>query len=934
MRSEVIHQQIQLIYQRIQQAEAMARAAHDHYLDTLQTDYQQRLRQIDATFQTTVYKAQAAQQASVGELHASHEQRVQQLNEALETNFSTQQTVTTSAWHDPCWQTYTPPTEGAIASVARIGRLLLPDGEPLKLPALVPLLGQQACIITGEEPQASLGLLRSLLLRAVVSTTPGALRLCLVDPRGAGSNLVDFLRLPAVLRGDLIASRPEEVAKLLESLVTHITSVIQTRLLNQYPTIAEYNVAKPELAVPYHLLAWVDLPAGLTDRALELLRTILQNGPRAGVNLLASFNPTLTAPRNFDANQLLAAGLTLRQTGPHRFSWNDPDFSAYPVVCDELPPVESINVWLAAIGQAVKQSSNALSFIRIALPAARRWQADTIHGLRLVIGMDSAGSLQEFVLGQGVVHHALIGGMIGSGKSNLLHVLIMQMALAYSPAEVAFYLVDFKEGVEFQAYTRLPHARVVALESEREFGLSIVRRLHAEMEERGKRFKALGAGIDTLTAYRQHKTEPQIQPLPRLVLVMDEFQKLFDEDDGLAREAGRLLEDIVRRGRVFGIHIILSSQSPAIEGMYRNRLYNQIGLRIALRCRAQDATAILGDGNQAASALEQQGEAIYNAGMGDPANNVRIRIAHLPTSERLNLLAALQAMGAAHAYPPPLTFESRALARLEENPQLQALLAQPTWPARQSTLPLWLGQPVEIKPVTAATLERYARSNLLLVGGDEAQAYGLLLASVISLAAQHAPGTMQMVLVDFARPEVPLAGLWPQIVNGLPHRIEVIGARAAGEMVNQLTALLARRMNGEAPSEPATYLCIAGVQRWRELRAADAYGQTELGKKLQQIAEEGAEFGIHLLVWSDTLAALERAFKRGILNVFDLRVALRLSESESNNLLGSPLAARMDENRALFRHEDWESGRIEKFKPYVIPEAEVLDALLRRLRRG
>jgi len=929
MNLEVIHQEIQSIYQRIQQAEVVARGAHYHYLDALHADYQQRLRQIDATLQATLQKAQTAQRISMGEIHAAHEQHVQHLNESLATSFSAQQAIT-AAWQDPYWQAYTPASEGTIASVARVGRLALPDGELLNLPALAPLLGQRPCIITGEDSQASIDLLRSLLLRAVVNTSPGALRLCLVDPSGAGSNLVDFLRLPTALRGDLIASRPEEVAKLLDSLVNHITSVIQTRLLNQYPTIAEYNAAKPELAVPYQLLAWVDLPAGLTDRSLEQLRTILDNGPRAGVSLLASFNPTIVAPRNFDANQLLAAGLMLHHTAPNRVSWNDPDFATYPVACDEPPPVESLNAWLAAIGQAVQQSSNALAFIRIATPASQYWQANTIHGLRLPIGMDSAGSVHEFVLGQGVVHHALIGGMIGSGKSNLLHVLIMQMALTYSPEEVAFYLVDFKEGVEFQAYTRLPHARVVALESEREFGLSVVRRLHGEMEERGKRFKALGAGIDTLTAYRQQQAEP----LPRLVLVMDEFQKLFDEDDSLAREAGRLLEDIVRRGRVFGIHIILSSQSPAIEGMYRNRLYNQIGLRIALRCRAQDATAILGDGNQAASGLEQQGEAIYNAGMGDPANNVRIRIAHLPTQERLKLLAALQALGAAHAYPPPLTFESRTPARLEENSQLQALLAHSTWPARQSTIPLWLGQPVEIKPITVANLERYARSNLLIVGGDEAQAYGLLLASVISLAAQHAPGTMQMEIVDFARPEAPLAGLWQQVANGLPHRVEVIGARAAGEMVNQLTALLARRISGEAASEPATYLCIAGVQRWRELRAADAYGQTELGKKLQQIAEEGAEVGIHLLLWSDTLTALERAFKRGTLNAFDLRVALRLSESESNNVLGTPLAARMDDNRALFRHEDWESGRIEKFKPYAIPNAEVLEALLNRLRRA
>ena len=54
--------------------------------------------------------------------------------------------------------------------------------------------------------------------------------------------------------------------------------------------------------------------------------------------------------------------------------------------------------------------------------------------------------------------------------------LITNLALRYSPDEVELYLVDFKKGVEFKAYARagLPHARVVAIESEREFGLSVL----------------------------------------------------------------------------------------------------------------------------------------------------------------------------------------------------------------------------------------------------------------------------------------------------------------------------------------------------------------------------------------------------------------------------------------------------------------------------
>ena len=60
-------------------------------------------------------------------------------------------------------------------------------------------------------------------------------------------------------------------------------------------------------------------------------------------------------------------------------------------------------------------------------------------------------------------------GRPGSGKSNLLHVFITSVARLYSPAEVQFYLIDFKKGVEFKCYAthRLPHARVVAISSRR-----------------------------------------------------------------------------------------------------------------------------------------------------------------------------------------------------------------------------------------------------------------------------------------------------------------------------------------------------------------------------------------------------------------------------------------------------------------------------------
>jgi len=466
-------------------------------------------------------------------------------------------------------------------------------------------------------------------------------------------------------------------------------------------------------------------------------------------------------------------------------------------------------------------------------------------------------------------------------------------------------------------------ARAVGLESEREFGRSILRRLRGETEERGRLYKEVGAS--DLPSYRRLSG----RVLPRILLVMDEFQVLFGEDDAIARESGQILEDLVRRGAAFGIHVLLSSQSPSMAGLYGNRIYGQMALRIALRSEAREAVAILGEGNDAAARLERPGEAVYNEEMGHREKNVFIRAALVAPEERTEALAALRALAQARPHIPPVTFEGRAVARLAANPDLQARLAQPGWPARPSALHAWLGEPIEIKPPTAATLERYARSNLLILGGDEAEAYGLLLSSLVSLAAQIAPADVRFAVADFARPESPVHGLFAGL--NLPHPWEVAGPRQTEALLARLLGLLEQRLQGEGAATEI-FFGIAGLHRWRALRSADPYLQSEPAKHLARLAEEGPEVGIHLLVWADGVATMERVFKRGGLVNFDLRVALHLPEKDSNDFLTSNAAAKLGENRALFRHEDWEMGRLEKFKPYALPPADALDALLTRLR--
>jgi len=86
--------------------------------------------------------------------------------------------------------------------------------------------------------------------------------------------------------------------------------------------------------------------------------------------------------------------------------------------------------------------------------------------------------------------------------------------------------------------------------------------------------------------------------------------------------------------------------------------------------------------------------------------------------------------------------------------------------------------------------------------------------------------------------------------------------------------------------------------------------------------------GMHVLAWCDTPAAVERTLDRASLREFDNRVLFQMSASDSSNLIDSPLANKLGQNRALAYSE--EHGTIEKFRPYALPEGEWLQRVRER----
>ncbi len=217
-------------------------------------------------------------------------------------------------------------------------------------------------------------------------------------------------------------------------------------------------------------------------------------------------------------------------------------------------------------------------------------------------------------------NHTLICDHSGSGKSNFLHVLIQNLAFYYAPDEVQLFLLDYKEGVEFNAYTDpniLEHARLVSVASSVGFGMSFLSWLCDEMKIRSELFKQFK--VKDLSDYRKHGE------MPRLIVVIDEFQVLFSDNKSTKAVEGHL-NTLLKKGRSYGVHLILATQTMR-GGEIDSSFKAQIANRIALPMDADDSTKILDD--DAACELVRP-EGIFNNNGGNRKYHTKMSIPKAP----------------------------------------------------------------------------------------------------------------------------------------------------------------------------------------------------------------------------------------------------------------------------------------------------------------
>ncbi|MSU37233.1 MAG: ATP-binding protein [Pedosphaera sp.] len=826
-------------------------------------------------------------------------------------------------------------------------RLALPGPKAISTPLCLTSPDQSALLIESGTTGAAeaVATLNNIVFRLLSTTPAGRLSLTLFDPGALGQSFSGLMHLADYEDSSIdsrIWTQPAQIEEKLADINDHMEKVIQMYLRNEFETIEEYNQQAGALAEKYHLLVIAGFPVNFTDTAARRLVSIVTSGGRCGIFTLIHWDARQPTPPGFIAATLREKCVRIVAT-ERGFELADMAGPGQRLVLDPPPPSEVATALLHRIGRESRGSNRVeVPFSEIAPQTADLWTEETTEELRVPIGRTRATQWQYLTLGKGTLQHVLIAGKTGSGKSTLFHTIITNLALRCSPEQVEFYLVDFKKGVEFKPYAthHLPHARVIAIESDREFGLSVLERVDEELRRRGDLFRKLG--VQDLPGYKKAGGGPAV---PRCLLLIDEFQEFFVEEDRTSQNASVLLDRIVRQGRAFGIHVLLGSQTLGGAYTLARATLGQMVIRIALQCNEADSYLIMDESNAAPRLLSRPGEGIYNPMAGALEGNSPFQVAWLSEEQRESSLNQIHAVATKRPIRSPRTvvFEGNVPADIRENQPLHSTLAsaslQPTSASR-----IWLGVPNSIKGPTEVVFENRSRCNLLVVGQHEEAAMALLSGALISLAAQHPRGTARLILFDTTPPESPQRQTLERIANPLTADMTLGNHSTLAATLNRLAAEL-KQGGGDSTTgtPPITYLFINGLQNYPQLRQDDDFSFSVTGEPtdakpsavLLNLVNEGAAQGIHVIALCDTYNNVNRFLGRKGLAEFDFRVLFQMSASDSSSLVDSPDASLLGLHRALLYND--REGRMEKFRPYSPTPSEWLDTAIRdlgRLRKG
>ena len=716
------------------------------------------------------------------------------------------------------------------------------------------------------------------IANALAHTAPGQLEVLVFDDalRGIAATFQEVNSGgEKILRHINDLQELNETIKYLHEHVRSVLNVIQGRTESLLdfrqqlsPKVEGFKLVV--LSTIYHLLS---------DEIRDKLTVLLKAGPAAGVTFLIHSMKLNVNKEILNLTQLCDVDerTVYGNDGAARGQFD-------PQSADDL-----ISVSRHVASAVANAQVEPVAFSEVQ-PLDAPWSQSSRDGISFAVGTYGMSTI-EVTLGDELNqrHNALITGAVGQGKSNLISVVVHSLCQRYSPSEVEFYMLDFKEGVTLQAFAPdpstgsfLPHARVLGLDADREYGVNVLRHLFAIYRQRMATFKA--AGVQNIRQYRLADPEAV---MPRIVVVIDEFQMLFADQDTVATTASDLIVKGARLFRACGIHFILASQTIGSGGMLGGTtgqaLFAQIPVRLALKNSLTESHATLGLKNDAASHIRSR-EAIVNLDYGELSSNRKTTIAYADDAILAELRTAWwqQAQG---TVTPPEVFEGEHRLSLHDDERFLTNL-----PSRHAMLGRRIT--VGVAPL-AADFSTDVGRNLALFGTGPG--HTIMLNAALSLL--HSTPAAEIIVLDLASdwhsPEhdnvrVP----FERQLTRLGSIYRLVGKHQADALIDELVERAA--FTTDDASAPPVYIIGFGLERWRSDTT-----------KIKTLFANGPLASIHLLGWWNKYSSFKAMVGLGGDNNFDIRIAMHLDHSSAREAFKQPILRwTPQDNRALV----WDSA--------------------------
>jgi hypothetical protein len=785
------------------------------------------------------------------------------------------------------------------------------------IPRLVPFPIDKALWVSGGISEFAL--IYQLLLRLLFALPVGRFEIYAADPLKGGKSLGDFLPLFTIknLTPDCrVLTRSDEIENMLGKQLDYVEDLRQRRFMDAATTWKTYNDKNAGNLLPYRLILVFDIPEQMTDKSLWYLSRLIELGPDCGV-LPVLMGEAREGAKYADLfNGLKNSGKRVTALLPENQMVSKFKHIALKEKEEPSLPPELLKKMIAAISDTYKAAADINKDIEELWPETFFWKSNAAEGLSVPIGWDNLGEGVCFSIGgTDTEHHTLIGGSSGSGKSNLMHVIIHSLCHYYPPDELRIYLLDYKQGTESQVYSNppLPQAALVALESDPEYGSAVFKALVDEKDRRAELFK--NSGSDTVDYY-QYRSKGK--NLPRILLIVDEFQGLFGGNKTTSEKTEKYLYDLLRQGRSYGIHILLSTQAlTGIQDILSSRqLTSLIGCRIALACMPDDSGRILGN-NGAANLDKARHEAIINTSNGRAEGNLIFRSPLARVSSRSEHSKRLADEAKKRGYiNAPKIFNGTVLPSVP--PQNSFSLPE----CKEAEIfPLLIGESLTYEADNfIISFHKSPASNLLIAGYDPAIHDGLLLSIIRSILAlnYHIKPEQKVKVIYF----------WGKIGKKAPAFIHQYPDINIVTGVEQLK-LGDVAENIKLETETRRIIIIDGLESVKKFHLGNRPSEFDLKKDpmfpaylLRDILENDPPLGTVVVAFSENWHHCSQVCA-ALINSFDQRIGFSLGEVDAGKLLSGAGSDKLtfrgiESGRNCAVYTDRQNNRQELFRPYII----------------